>query len=480
MKTCYKLVVFFLFFSVAFGKTFYLGVSALPENFNPYKHWHYLHVEVFKPAIRTLVSVNEEGLIRSNIANAWSTSLDGKTYRFYIKRGIKLDNGKIINARFVAKNLNYLLKNKDKYLFGKIVLSLIKTSHNIILIDDYTLELKILKPYPPFLKSLATINFSILDTLHKEKIVSTGLSKYIIIDHQNVQLLPRSAKAINTININYTDEISEIENNLSMGKYDYLLGYSEQELDAKSWKKHYNVSSLQNLGVLHLFLNSNVFRNLDFRRDLSLLIQSKFLTKKYENIYLKSLNTYLPKGIMPLEYYDRQHDPISVQTFIRKWKNKIPKRKIRIYLRKEYNEPSFANDFKSLMTDIGLNVEVNILSVKNLLPIVKTKQYDILQIGYFSHIDDPDGFISIIDNKNPLKMGVYDSSEFSKEIRIVRFHQDEFVRLQNISRVFKKFENKHFIVPMYRLSFPIFYKKDQTIHRNDYQYANLISDLIQK
>ena len=130
------------------------------------------------------------------------------------------------------------------------------------------------------------------------------------------------------------------------------------------------------------------------------------------------------------------------------------------------------------MTSIGLNVELHVLPVKDLLPIVKRKEYDILQIGYFSHIDDPDGFISIIDNDNPLKMGIYNSSVFSNKIKVARYHQDELIRLQNMADVFKELESEHFFIPMYRLSFPILHRKNFNVQRNDYQYANLISDLI--
>jgi len=112
-----------------------------------------------------LIRFNENLDIVPDVARSWGLSTDQKTYTFHLRRGVKFSTGREVTAHDFRYSFERVLTPKTKapitwvldkiegagaFLAGKA-----KSVTGIRVIDDYTLELKLEKPFGPFLSLLA-------------------------------------------------------------------------------------------------------------------------------------------------------------------------------------------------------------------------------------------------------------------------------------------------------------------------------------
>lgn len=86
------------------------------------------------------------------IAESWNISGDGKVYTFKIRQGVKFHNGDVVDANAVKYSLDRAAKLKigSSDLIGSIL-----TPERVKVVDNYTLQLRLEKPFAPLLAILA-------------------------------------------------------------------------------------------------------------------------------------------------------------------------------------------------------------------------------------------------------------------------------------------------------------------------------------
>ena len=126
-----------------------------------------------------LVRLNHELKVVPDIAESWEKSLDGRTYTFHLRRGVRFHNGKeVIAADFkysweracdpatgsqtAATYLGDILGVKDM-LTGKA-----RELSGVMVIDDYTLQVSIDAPKAYFLSKLAYPTAFVVDRANVE------------------------------------------------------------------------------------------------------------------------------------------------------------------------------------------------------------------------------------------------------------------------------------------------------------------------
>jgi ABC-type transport system substrate-binding protein len=87
--------------------------------------------------------------IQPVLAQNWSLSPDKKTYTIYIKENVFFHDGEKLTASDVYQSLNRLTAE------GSPVRATYQKIDTIRVIDDYTIEIKLRDPYPPFLALLS-------------------------------------------------------------------------------------------------------------------------------------------------------------------------------------------------------------------------------------------------------------------------------------------------------------------------------------
>ncbi len=111
-----------------------------------------------------LVRIGDDLSIKPDIAKRWSISADGLTYTFNLNQNIFFSNKREVNANdfkyFFKRILDPKSKSPNTWVFEKILgakdFMKGKTDdvEGIKVIDDYTLEIRLEKPFSPFLSLL--------------------------------------------------------------------------------------------------------------------------------------------------------------------------------------------------------------------------------------------------------------------------------------------------------------------------------------
>jgi peptide/nickel transport system substrate-binding protein len=101
----------------------------------------------------SLVAMTPEGKAEPWLAEKWTMSPDGKTYRFTLKSGVTFHDGTPFNAEAVKASLDHVVDPKTKSAYAA---SLISGYTGATVIDDRTVEVSLAKPRASFLASLST------------------------------------------------------------------------------------------------------------------------------------------------------------------------------------------------------------------------------------------------------------------------------------------------------------------------------------
>jgi peptide/nickel transport system substrate-binding protein len=135
-----------------------VGQIAEPQSLDP-------HTVTATNDFRILVNIYD-GLVRYKdgtlevepaLAESWTISDDGKTYRFKLRQHVKFHDGSDFNAEAVKFNFDRMLKEDHPfYNTGPFPLSFNFSSIEAVnAIDPATVEFKLKEPFAPFLSNLA-------------------------------------------------------------------------------------------------------------------------------------------------------------------------------------------------------------------------------------------------------------------------------------------------------------------------------------
>jgi len=95
-----------------------------------------------------LTTLDGSGAIQPLLSESWSTSADGLTWTFKLKKGATFQDGSLIEAKDVVWSVNRLLAINEgpSYLFEGVL-----SEGSVTEIDSSTVQFKLEKTYAPFL-----------------------------------------------------------------------------------------------------------------------------------------------------------------------------------------------------------------------------------------------------------------------------------------------------------------------------------------
>lgn len=107
-----------------------------------------------------LLRLNEDLGVQPDIAESWTISKDGLTYRFKLRKGVRFSTGREVKAGdfkySFERVLNPETRSSNTWIFEKVLGAKdfmegrAKEVSGIKVIDNYTLEIKLKKPFSPF------------------------------------------------------------------------------------------------------------------------------------------------------------------------------------------------------------------------------------------------------------------------------------------------------------------------------------------
>lgn len=197
----------------------------------------------------SLVNVTEKGY-EPCLAESWNISEDGKTYTFKIRKGVKFSDGNVCDSKAIKANFDAILQNKSRHTW----LEMMDLLQSVNVVDDYTLEIKMSKPYYPMLTELGvTRPFAMISpAAMKNGSTKDGVNGYIGTGPYVLKKFVTDQYAIFEANENYWGEkpkikkitVKVIPDNqtriLALEKGEIDLIYGKNMIDANGINKYKN------------------------------------------------------------------------------------------------------------------------------------------------------------------------------------------------------------------------------------------------
>ena len=115
-------------------------------------------ISATRPLYDALVWYGPDATLQPGLAESWEISEDGRSYTFHLREGVKFHNGEDFNAHAVSTIWEYGMTPTNEYLS---YYDSVASADNIVVIDDYTVEITTQEPDAFFLSEVANGWFAI-------------------------------------------------------------------------------------------------------------------------------------------------------------------------------------------------------------------------------------------------------------------------------------------------------------------------------
>ena len=139
--------------SPRYGGRLVFGIAKDIISLNPFYRTQSTDSFVRDLAYQALLDLDTKGQPIASLAESWSISPDGKTYRFQLRRGVKFHNDKELTAEDVKWSIEYALEPKNL----ATGLTLLANVQEVRAKDKYTLEILLKQPQTAFVVQLSGI-----------------------------------------------------------------------------------------------------------------------------------------------------------------------------------------------------------------------------------------------------------------------------------------------------------------------------------
>lgn len=150
------------------GKILVVGRAGDAISLDPADTTEMDSIKVSANIFETLVKYEKEGnQILPCLAESWKSSEDGLTWTFRLRQDVKFHDGTVFDAHAVEFNFKRWMYTDNAYHIGQfsywnyIFGGFPGFVSNVSALSDYTVEIKLTRPYAPFLSTLAMPIFGI-------------------------------------------------------------------------------------------------------------------------------------------------------------------------------------------------------------------------------------------------------------------------------------------------------------------------------
>lgn len=366
-----------------------------------------------------LVRLDKDMKIIPDVAEGWTVSPDGLTYRFILKKGVRFSNGREVKARDFKYSFERVL-NRETRSPNTWVLERIEGARDFMkgldgevrgikIVDDYTLVIKLDRPFSPFLYLLTmtaayvvpeeevkrfgpdfsshpvgTGPFILKRWLPNRELVLIRRDDYFaekaVIKGIVYRIIPEDLTAITEFELGNIDVLS-----LPASEY---RRFSENPL----WKGQ--IRSLEGINTYYVGMNCSrkPFDNPALRRAINLAIdREKILSTYYEG------RGRLARGPVP-DNLRRWRPPEAIGYDPEKAREMIEKEglkglTINFYVTADQEVVDIAEIIQSYLMKVGLNVRIKQLEWSAFKEAVNKGEPDMFWLSWWADYPDPENFL---------------------------------------------------------------------------------------
>lgn len=380
------------------------------------------------------------------LAEDWSMSEDGLVWQFKIRKGVHFHNGELLDAEAVAFNFTRWMDENSTYHTGNFSYwnmsfggfpGIVK---QVTALSSNTLEIRLSKPYSPFLSTLTMPAFAIAspeaikgfnEELRKHPV---GTGPYIF------EKWEKDSTVTIRKNDNYWGEKARIDKVkfiaveskperlrlLREGKVHVIDVLTKSQM--KAIKETEGLSLIGrpyfNIGCLSLNMKNKVLADINIRKAIAhSLDRDKMMAIAYDELS-KSANSFLPpviwghnEKIKALPYNIR-----DAKVYMKKsgYDEGV---KLNLLVmntpRKYFPRPVYLAEFiKDSLERVGIEVNVEVTTWEEVIRRRNKGDYDMVLAGWNGDIVDPDNFLYTMFSSDNLKSGLSNNYSFYRDAKV--------------------------------------------------------------
>lgn len=366
-----------------------------------------------------LVRIGDDLSIRPDIAQQWAISHGGTAYTFTLKKGVYFTNRREVKAHDFKYSFERIADPKTKSPNSWIFENIIGARDfmngraydikGIVVKDDYTLELRLEKPFSPFLSLLTMTAAYVVPKEEVEKWGAdfsshpTGTGPFLLkswLPNREIALQKREdyfdepARVKGIIYRVIPEDLTAVTE-FEIGNIDVLtIPASEYSQYKKNRKKKDFISSIKGLNTYYLGMNCSrpPFDNLNLRRAISYAIDTeKILNTIYEQRGRPAA------GPLPdlLRTWDREnhheYNPHKAREIIRK--AGMEGATVQFYITADQEIVDIAEVIQSYIQAAGIKVEIKQLEWSAYKEAINRGEPDMFYLSWWADYPDPENFL---------------------------------------------------------------------------------------
>ncbi|MBI4126489.1 MAG: peptide ABC transporter substrate-binding protein [Deltaproteobacteria bacterium] len=313
-------------------KTFVYHAGSEPSSLDPHITSTEIDYNTLLQLFEGLVVPNpDKGGVSPGVAERWTVSPDGKTYTFYLRKNAKWSDGSSVTTNdFVyswerAANPKTAspyatrfdsIKNGQAYVKGEL-----KDPKQLGFraIDDWTFQVELVAPFPPFLDLLCHLTFtpikkSVVEAYgdqwaRPEHWVSNGafvLKEWMPYDRivltKNPHYWNRDRVALETLIGTSTEDLDTVLKQFDAGELDFSYHVPQTKIPLLRSKPNFREGTSFGLYYYPINVKHPVLQDARIRRALALAIDRKTITEKVMRTGEAIAEGYIPPGVTNYRY----------------------------------------------------------------------------------------------------------------------------------------------------------------------------------
>ena len=358
-------------------------------------------VNIYEPLVHSDANFKMEPAL----ALSWGL-LDDLTWEIYLRPDVVFHDGTSFEANDVVASID----RAQNYEFSTLN-DIADSIDEIIVIDDYTLQLKTVSPDPLFLQKLSQILIVPFEYGEEAFDLPVGTGPYVFSEWE-----PNEEMTL-TRNVNYWGDIPKFEKVSLVSRVDKservrlfldgqadLIAFVPYDAVPTILDKGFEVFSVPNLEVQFLLFNnkSTYLSDPEVRNAASMALNPERLAEDLGGGYVKPVNQYVSSGVFGYSPAIGEHNYNPVLAEMVAWENDLEGITLRLHLQKGLD--ILGEHVRRNLAAIGINVVVSYLDPDKFVDSLFAGDADIYFFGFKSDLGDSMDF---------LKSVVYSEGDFN-------------------------------------------------------------------
>jgi len=393
--------------------------------------------------LETLVKCeNEGGQIVPCLAESWKSSEDGLTWVFKLRQGVRFHDNTVFNADAVVFNFQRWMYVENPYHNGKfsywnyIFGGFPGFVKSVKAISNYSIEIKLSKPYAPFLNALAMPVFGIAspEAIKKyggylcEHPVGTGSFVFDSWEKNKSIILIRNnnywngAAKVDKVEFKVIPESKDRLEELMQGSIHIADYLSPEDMDdiKHDPSLYWYLRPSFNIGYLAMNNEKYPFNKREVRVAINHAInKEKLISDVFDNL-AKPATTYIPPSLWGynenLESYEydieKSRQLLSEAGFSDGFKTTLW---VMDAARDYFPNPLRAAEFiQESLKQVNIDAEIKVFNWKEYQIRMKNGEHSIALIGWTGDYADPDNFLNTMLASENAKPGLAGNYSFYK------------------------------------------------------------------